>query len=921
MRPLKLTLSAFGPYAGRTEIDFEKLGRSGIYLITGDTGAGKTTIFDAITFALYGEPSGDGREVSMLRSKYASDEPTEVELIFEYAQKKYRVKRNPEYERKKKNGEGTTVERADVELDYPDGRKIFKKNEVDRAIRDIIGLDRRQFSSISMLAQGEFMRLLTAGTAERQEIFRSIFKTDRFCRLEDCLKDELSELDKRRDSAAESVRQYAMGAVCSQESVYCGDVAKIKAGEMLTEQTLETLNAVIAEDRDLEKRLLSGAEELEKQKTMLTEIIAKDREKQNAKTARDEAIIKLKAIEPDLERASNVYSERKKEFSEREPELIKSAEEVRAELPKYSELDAETKRAKELGEKISSLINSETKTKASLKAAQEQSEKLEREKASLENAGEHRQELIAEKKELDGGIEDLKKLKSDIAALKALCESYRAKKAEYTREAQRFEELEAAAVSLRRRFNDEQAGIMAEELSEGEPCPVCGSTVHPKKAVKTFGAPTEAEVNRAEAAAKRQMALASEKSNDAHKLLGAINPETERLSAELEKILPGIALGDSREPIDGKIFEMSKKSEEISDKISEEDKKIRRRGEIDGLIKAAVDSAEALTASLMKISGDLAAARAACEASRKSAEKLGGSLKFKSLEEASREIDALEKRRASLKAGLDGAEKAHLSLRREADALTARKEELSKMLEGWDPESAEKTLAERQKTEESLKRIREEEKEVAARTAANRAAASGISEKAEELKDLDKKWSSLKSLCDTANGSLAGKERIGLESYVQMSFFDRILRRANIHLMRMSGGKFDFKRRETPFNLRSRSGLELDVIDHYNGTERSVKSLSGGETFIASLALALGLSEEIQASAGGIRLESMFVDEGFGSLDEETLSQAVNALCSLCDGSKIVGIISHVNELRQRIDRQIVVKKAKSGGSFAEIVG
>ena len=179
---------------------------------------------------------------------------------------------------------------------------------------------------------------------------------------------------------------------------------------------------------------------------------------------------------------------------------------------------------------------------------------------------------------------------------------------------------------------------------------------------------------------------------------------------------------------------------------------------------------------------------------------------------------------------------------------------------------------------------------------------------------------SLQALSDTANGKLSGKEKIMLETYIQMTFFDRIIRRANVRLMVMSGGQYELKRRVNAENNRSQAGLELDVIDHYNGSERSVKTLSGGESFKASLALALGLSDEIQSSAGGIRLDTMFVDEGFGSLDEESLEQAVNALVGLTQGNRLVGIISHVSELKNRIDRQIVVTKEKSGGSKAEIL-
>ena len=178
----------------------------------------------------------------------------------------------------------------------------------------------------------------------------------------------------------------------------------------------------------------------------------------------------------------------------------------------------------------------------------------------------------------------------------------------------------------------------------------------------------------------------------------------------------------------------------------------------------------------------------------------------------------------------------------------------------------------------------------------------------------------MRALSDTVNGTLSRQEKIALETYVQMACFDRIIQRANVRFMVMSGGQYELKRRTVAENNRSQSGLELDVIDHYNGSERSVKSLSGGESFKASLSLALGLSDEIQSTAGGIRLDTMFVDEGFGSLDEESLQQAIQALTGLTEGNRLVGIISHVSELKERIDKQIIVTKERTGGSHVEIV-
>lgn len=231
MRPIKLTVSAFGPYAGKTVLDLDKLGENGLYLITGDTGAGKTTIFDAITYALYGEASGDNREPSMFRSKYAeATTPTEVELVFSYAGKTYTVKRNPEYERPKSRGEGFTTQKAEVQLKYPDGRVVTKQRDVDNAIRDIMGINRSQFLQIAMIAQGDFLKLLLAPTEERKKIFRQIFKTQLYQDLQDRLKKESSQLNDKCDAARNSIKQYIDGITCDENDVLSIEVEKAKNG-------------------------------------------------------------------------------------------------------------------------------------------------------------------------------------------------------------------------------------------------------------------------------------------------------------------------------------------------------------------------------------------------------------------------------------------------------------------------------------------------------------------------------------------------------------------------------------------------------------------------------------------------------------------------------------------------------------------
>ena len=276
MRPVKLTIVGFGPYAGAQELNFEDLGNSGLYLITGDTGAGKTTIFDAITFALFGEASGENREPGMLRSKYAkAEEPTYVELTFAYDGKEYRIRRNPEYERAKTRGTGTTRQSAEAELTYPDGRVVDRLKDVDKAIRDIIGLTREQFSQVAMISQGDFRKLLQADTKERQKIFRDIFGTGLFVTLQDRLKQAASGIRDQREQMNRSIRQYVGGMACDPDSLLSIDVKKARDGELPIAEVMALFDRLMTEDRSaqavLDDRLAQTETALEQLSVLLTQ--------------------------------------------------------------------------------------------------------------------------------------------------------------------------------------------------------------------------------------------------------------------------------------------------------------------------------------------------------------------------------------------------------------------------------------------------------------------------------------------------------------------------------------------------------------------------------------------------------------------------------------------------------------------------
>ena len=266
MRPLKLTIAGFGPYAGTQTLDFKTLGSSGLYLITGDTGAGKTTIFDAITFALFGEASGGDRSPDMLRSKYAGDsDPTFVELTFSYGGEVYKVRRNPEYQRAKTRGDGTTKQLAEAELTYPDGHVVTKLKDVDRAVRDIIGLTREQFAQVAMISQGDFRKLLQADTKERQKIFRDIFGTGLYVSLQEQLKARAAELKVQREQADVSIRQYVEGIACHEDSLLAADVKKAKENGLPITEIQGLLERLLKEDTAAQEVLSEQITQLDRQ--------------------------------------------------------------------------------------------------------------------------------------------------------------------------------------------------------------------------------------------------------------------------------------------------------------------------------------------------------------------------------------------------------------------------------------------------------------------------------------------------------------------------------------------------------------------------------------------------------------------------------------------------------------------------------
>ena len=915
MRPLKLTISAFGPYAGVTEFDFDKLGTGGLYLITGDTGAGKTTIFDAITYALYGDPSGNNREVSMLRSKYADEEtPTKVELVFSYYGKEYKVIRSPEYQRAMK-----TPAKAKAEFYYPDGNHITKIREVDQAVKSVIGIDRDQFRQIAMIAQGDFLKLLLAPTKERMEIFRHIFKTELFSDLQERLKKESGKLSDECTTIGRSISQYIEGIVCDEDNVEAIEVEKAKKGELPTEDTIALLEKLITVDETAEGNFAEQRETSQKELDEIKARIAKATDIAAAKKNLEENEKMLADLEERRVEVSKKCEEEKAKQPQAEvhKEVIAG---IRATLSDYDEVIAKQSavaKNKDFEEKASKKVERlEEKTEL---LAQEITDLTEEDK-SLQKAGEAKVRLEAERGTLYEKALKLSALQKNIIALKDSEEKYQDAVKKYDRKAMIASDLDAEYKIRNKMYLDAQAGILADTLEAGMACPVCGSVEHPKIAVKPDNAPSKEELEALQEKATAANGEANKARETAGSLKGALAEKEKAISQEVETLLGEVAVEDASAVITQQITDMKATLKSLDVQILTEKKNISRKEEIEKLLPQKTEELEQAKKEVSVIRDEVTAKRAETKSLEELIAELGKKLAFASREKAEEEIRTRTEVISQLQKSFDAAQKALIECNEKIVSLKSATEEILKRLDGEADIDLEKETEKQDVLENQLKELSRKEKLIHSRITANRKSLDNIRLKAESLIQAEKRYTWVKALSNTANGNISGKEKIMLETYIQMNYFDRIIARANTRLMIMTDGQYDLVRRKEALNKQGQSGLDLNVIDHYNGSERSVKSLSGGESFKASLALALGLADEIQASAGGIKLDTMFVDEGFGSLDEDSLAQAMKALHSIADHNRLVGIISHVGELKQKIDKQIVVTKDKAGGSKAEII-
>lgn len=898
MRPLKLTISAFGAYADETVIDLEKLGESGLYLIAGDTGAGKTTIFDGITFALYGKASGVNRDSSMLRSKYATPTtPTFVELEFLYKNKKYYIKRNPSYERPAKRGHGTTEEKASAKLVYPDERIVDKMKEVDECIQDIIGVEADQFTQIVMIAQGEFLKLLLAPTDERKKIFRKIFKTDKFQKLQDRLKEESNRLNNDYKNIENSINQY-IGELTAV------DLFEMELEEVKTvEETLELVDRIRIYDTDKWSKLTEKIQIGEAESKSVSEKIGKAEDKiqrsENLEKAK-KSIITCQETTEKLKSSYQNYDGKKSKMDAQIKEITLQTQE----LSRYDEKETISSEFDKIDKEHKEAIEECKHLEGKVMNSNQLMEQMKKRSYDLKDSQVKSMQVFAE-------IEKKNREKDVIMKINAEREEVEKKRVEHEKLLDEYREVDQRRDrkiekyrEASKRFLDEQAGILAENLKEGESCMVCGSRHHPQKALLTEGAPTKDEVE----AFKNEMEQATQEAVKLSEQVNRLKGENDTKNKQLEELIKGTdiqELSQIEDSIKSLNLEFSKLEKDLKE-LGEHEKNLPK------VEKEWNEGKEGIVNLEKRI--------VSCESRMKILlEQLGNfHLEFDTKELAQQNIKHLQKivdeynlEFEIVKNRLKAAENEELTLKTQIETL--EKEVLNSITEDITE------LREVQKRiDEEKRRNNEEASIISNRIENNSRIVKDIKSKIAQLKEIEQRYGMVKTLYETAGGSISGKEKIQLETYVQMAYFDSIIIRANKRFSKMTLNQYELKRYEDK-NKQSQVGLELAVIDYNNRTERSVKTLSGGEAFKASLALALGLSDEIQEQSGGIQIDTMFVDEGFGSLDEESLAIAIKTLGELSTDNRLIGIISHVAELKEKIDKQIIVKKNQSGESSVEI--
>ena len=875
MKPIQLVLSAFGPYVERTVIDFSALGEEGIFLIAGDTGAGKTTIFDAISFALYGEASGgkEKRKSKSFHSDYVSDQTeTYVELTFRHRGETWWIRRNLEYQRpskKKKDGmETTTRQAADAQMRNEDtGEEILRMDDVNRRVRELLGLTQDQFTQTVMIAQGDFLKILTASSDDRKKLFRDLFHTNLYVDLQSRLQ-EKNRACADEQKALEQVILSAEGKIDPEAEFaereillsYCGQIQHTDALCALLARLIEQEKAAQEQAKAQKKE---AADQIGALIAAVTEgeRVNRDFADWESKKARLAALTAGQG-EIDAQRAALAAARRAQQLETDEALMRRTRRDMDAQRAALSEAQAALEQAEK------ALPEAETRMK------------------EAESRGGEIHALLAQAKQM----EDCLPVLGEVERLKAALDTQKRELQKLTADSSR---AQAAYTAAQNSYYLSQAGLLARELKAGQPCPVCGSTAHPCPAQIT---PETVTRQALEQAAQRRETAEKAQSDAATRLAAnqaALDEREDRL-----RVLK-IGADETRQRLAARIDAAHQAAADRQRAIDAARSAYQALDKRKTAAQSAVDAAQKQLAALEK---DLRAQTEAFEQKR-AAHGFEDEASYRlakrtnaEIERLDREIRNFDEQKRTLAAQTHELED-KLSGRQRTDLTALQNRRTAALDRQAKAENAEKAMVRKLTLHESA------EREIRQANAA--------------IQKKRGKWQIIQELYTCCAGIAAGNPRAKLtfEAYVQQYYFRFVVAAANKRLTRLTDGMFTLRVMREAANRVSQSGLDLEVLDRSTGQARDVSTLSGGESFLASLALALGLSDAVQSQSGQIRMDAMFIDEGFGSLDENALRSSIDVLLELADGKRLIGIISHVRELEERIDKQIVVTKTPNGST------
>ncbi len=927
MKPIKLIISAIGPYADEPlEIDFSQFSGKGLFLISGDTGAGKTTIFDAICFALYGETSGHYRDTKNLRSQYAAPgTKSYVDFYFTHQGEEYRIYRQPGYLRAKQRGEGLIEEKEKAVLYCGAETPQEGKTQVDRRIKELLSISFEQFKQIAMIAQGEFWELLNASTQERTEILRTIFMTERYQRLEQKLRERRNAGLNEKKRLENSVVQYFNEAAAGPKSQLAEDLQKLQeqtaasGGAWDLAAMLDLLQKLIDED-DAENALVQA--DLQAANQLLDE--------------RKKALIEAQANNRLLARLAE-HQERQRQLAAQGPTMEGQAQLLQRQKAARREVQPVFQRWQEAqaqAAKTAAAIERQSQALAQAEAALQRAAAV----LTLEQLQQAPVQLAEYQKEQDGlqqlAAEVEKLLKVEWPGYEAEEIKLQRKQSAYLDGRREYEQLEQQYKQQEQILESCRAGILAQTLLEGQPCPVCGSTNHPRPAQLPAEAVTEADLKQSKDALKRALQAKDKLLREVENARGVLQKQDEQqrekalqclvavnlLVGEVDRQALQLLLQQAQAGLAAQVDANRQKQRELGQKcLAYIEATLPQNAARPGSVKQAIELAQRAAAEVQRLqstaAGSLETLRQslreqqtgveACQAEFTAVLQEKGfadEAQFKSLLATEEEIGQTEK-----------------TLNQYHQAVQTNKEQLAQSTEDAKGRVLVDEAALQQQVQAQAQLaadLQTESNLLQTRLTQNGRLQQNIAAQKEPLAAACQESQLCSQLYNLISGNISEKNKITFEQYIQAAGFDNIIAAANRRLLPMSDGQFELFRVQEAGNKRSKASLDLEVQDNFTGQRRPVGNLSGGESFKASLSLALGLSDTVSGDLGGVQMDVLFVDEGFGTLDRKSIENALDILLSLSGANKLVGIISHREELVENIPQQIRVRKSKNGSSI-----